>query len=97
MPNRQRPTDEWIAMVERMTRVETKVEDTRKDVQDIKSTINTFINAADDKYATKAEVKEIKDEVISNKSKITDILIKLGAGSGGAVGVVWLLKEMFLK
>ena len=64
-----------------------------KDGQDrIEVKLDKFIDSADNKYATKAEVKALRDydlkqdkEIKWNKEKIIDILIKLAmVGATGA-------------
>lgn len=52
-----------LTIGERMAKLEQKVEDVCSDVKDIKLDLRTFINSADNKYATKYEISSLKKMV----------------------------------
>jgi len=74
---------EIATMAERIKNIETKVEEVHKDMKE-------FIKTADNKYATKEELNEIKGNVKDNTSKIWDIAQKVTTVVT-TVGIIWVI------
>jgi len=78
-------------MSDRMAIVETKIDYLTVGQEDIIRKLDTFINTANSKYATKEEMKEVKSKLTTNSSRLWDIAWKVAYVLGVlAVGYVGL-------
>lgn len=62
-----------IKQLEDIATLKADMKTVKSDLKDVKSQISRFIESADNKYATKQEMAEIKKQVSKNESRIYSI------------------------
>lgn len=76
----------------RLVRIETTLEYLKANSDETKNNLNKFIIAADNKYATKAEVSELRVANSKNSNRLFDLGIKVAYGAG-IIAAIYLIAK----